>query len=205
MTHRLTERQDQPKEGRAKAFKRYAPVVSIVAGTIMGLAPIMSVAQPRTTPRQCSASVQTGTMPSFTTTGAGGITLVSSPMMRENRYLSLQLPEPYMRSVREAAQARPEAERRAFIADAVYRNIENAYVRLGTSDRVSFDCLPLTDAAPRPSAVSDAGPAPTSTVTTSPRPSSSVPSDAGPAPAQPSPSDAGPVPDDSGRRRVIQF
>ncbi len=192
-------------EGRArKAFIRYAPLISTALVIGMAAMPVMGEARPRGRAEQCSASVQTGSMPSFASNGRR-VTLLNAPLMRENSYLAVSIPESYMTRLRTTAAGRPEGERQGMVADILQNNIQIAYARTRSGSRATFDCAPLdgtlpeaaTAAAPsssasaRPSAtarpadssdpLSRVQPAPTSTAP--PAPSSDAPQDAG-APQQ---------------------
>jgi hypothetical protein len=177
--------------------KKYASLLTglVISGAI-ALSPL-AMAQRRTD--QCSASVQSGSMPGFHTKGRTDHVVNTPLIRRESSYLSLTLPGAYVSRLTKAARDRPEAERRTFVRDVVHRNLDIALTSLGTEQRITFDCAPLTETIQSaPSASSDAG------VTSAdagvrqpppeqPRPVSSVPADAGVA-----------VPDDAGRRRTIQ-
>lgn len=200
-------------EGRArKAFIRYSPLISTALVIGMAALPVMGEARPQRRAEQCSASVQTGSIPSLTTNGRR-VTLLNAPLMRENSYLSVTLPESYMTRLRTAAAGRPEGERQGMVADILQNNIQIAYARVGSGTRATFDCAPLDgtlpeaataavpsssaratpSARPSASAVPSARPAdssdplsrvqPAPTSTASPAPSSDVPQDAG-APQQ---------------------
>ncbi len=197
-------------EGRArKAFIRYAPLISTALVIGMAALPVMGEARPQRRAEQCSASVQSGTIPSFTSNGRR-VTLLNAPLMRENSYLAVSIPESYMTRLRTAAAGRPEGERQGMVADILQNNIQIAYARTRSGNRATFDCAPLDGTLPeaataavpsssvratpsarppaptaRPADSSDplsrVQPAPTSTV--SPAPSSDAPQDAG-APQQ---------------------
>lgn len=158
----------KPKEMKeSKPFKRFSPLLTAAMAVGVAALPVLVEAQPRGRPRadQCSASVQSGTIPSFLTNG-NRVTLLSTPLMRPNAYLSVTMPETYMARLRTAASARPEAERQGMIADIFQNNIQAAYSRLGSGSSVTFDCAPLdgslpaASARPQASAVPSARPQP---------------------------------------------
>jgi hypothetical protein len=140
------ERKSQDKKER-KPFVRYAPLVSAVIAIGMAALPLEAQTRPRPRAEQCSASVQSGTIPGYLING-NHVTLLSTPLMRENSYLSISMPESYMTRLRTAVSARPEAERQGKIADIFQNNIQIAYARLGTASNVTFDCAPLDGTLP---------------------------------------------------------
>ncbi|HSB47410.1 MAG TPA: hypothetical protein VLD37_05325 [Candidatus Bilamarchaeum sp.] len=182
----------QRQEQLARPIKKYVPLISgLVISGAMALSPF-AMAQ-RASP-QCSAQVQSGTMPSFHTTGARGVHLINTGLIRRpNSYVSITLPASYVEQVTRAARGQPEAQRGAFVGGILQQNIQLALTGLGTRTSVTFDCASLT-------------------ATSSASVSAPVVTDAGvresaPAASQRPPSDAGPqAQDDAGasRRRVIQ-
>lgn len=183
-TLQTTERKDY------QGTRRLKTCASMIAGLALSgaiaLSPFAMAQQARD---RCSASVQSGSMPNFHTKGRTDH-LVNTPLMRqESSYLAVTLPGPYAARLTKAARGRPESERSAFVRDAVQRNIDLALTSIGTRQRVTFDCAPLTEPAVRES-----------------------PSDAGareqaPEPPPVAPADAGMPPQGDGgasRRRVIQ-
>jgi hypothetical protein len=146
-------------------------VASAVVGIGIAISPLMSDAQPQSRDR-CSASVQHGSMPSLTTTGRH-VRLVNSPLLEENAYLSLSLPEGYMTKVGTAARARPEGQRRAFVIDVIQRNQILAITSRGSRTSVTFECASIDTAAAasaRPSASSPRHETPPPQPTASQRP-----------------------------------
>jgi hypothetical protein len=181
---------------RPHKFRKHAPLLAGLAiSGMIALSPF-AMAQRRAAD-QCSASVQSGSMPGFHSTGAHGVHLFNSPLIRrENSYVSVTVPASYVQRLTAAARDRPEAERRVFVSDALQRNIELAITTIGTQSRVTFDCVSVSTSS-------------ASASVSVPVPDARVPADAGTAQtARPVPSaDAGvPAQDDAGasRHRVIQ-
>ncbi|MEW6035837.1 MAG: hypothetical protein AB1529_04450 [Candidatus Micrarchaeota archaeon] len=198
--------QEQPNR-----FLKYAPILVLGAAAGLTLASGESNAeQPRRA--QCSASIERGSIRSYTSTTRRA-RLVNTPVLESNRYLQLTLPNSYMDELATAARARPEAERPAFVTEAVQRNVELALTRMGSRRSATFDCAPLTEppaaSTPQPDA---ARPRITEEGQTA-RPDAGAPriTEEGaqpPARVEPPPSqapDGGVQPDGGGqRRRVIQ-
>ncbi|MCI0504289.1 hypothetical protein L0Y65_06300 [Candidatus Micrarchaeota archaeon] len=173
---KLTHSADDVKRGERR-LSRMVPVIAGAAVLALALgAPAKSDAE---VPRQvCSATVERGRMPSHTSTSRAG-RLMRSPLLEPNRYLQVAMPTAYMGQVGQAASARPEPERPAFIANVMQQNVSAAIAALGSKQRATFDCAPPSSApAPAAPAVS----APPARI-----------QDDGAAPEQPAP-----------RRRVIQ-
>ncbi len=177
---------------------RYLPLVATVA---IALSPMSGTAEGRrpSRPAQCSASVQTGQIPSGVSRGARA-TVFNTPLLRDNSYLSLTLPESYLGQVRSTAMARPEAERQGLVADLLQNNIQIALSVIGSGTRATFSCAPLDGtipARPQASAAPSARPAQSARPASSARPApSAVPS----ATAQP---DASAAPQRQDRGRTI--
>lgn len=105
---------------------------------LMGMIAASPVAlgQPK---EQCSAQVQSGSITAYHSKDKKSH-LVSTPLMRPGKYLSLKIPESHMDKVVKAAKSRPEGERPAFVRDNLHGLIETALVKVGKGDRASFDC-----------------------------------------------------------------
>ncbi len=184
---------NQTKEQRyapaRNPLKRYLPLIATVA---IATLPFMSGAEARRPGQQqgqCSASVQTGQIPSAVSRGANA-TVFNTPLVRASAsYLSLTLPERYLGQVRTAASGRAEAERPGYVADILQNNIQVALARLGSStSRVSFSCAPVDGSLPA-QATGSAAPSASPSQSAAPRPSSSArpaPSAVPSATAQPS-------------------
>jgi hypothetical protein len=133
----------QHTERKSVKVKKYASLLTgcVIAGAI-ALSPL-AFAQRSTTDR-CSASVQSGSMPGFHTKGRADH-VVNTALMRDSSYLSVTLPGAYVSRLTKAARDRPEAERRTFVRDVVHRNLDLALTSIGTQQRATFDCAPLTE------------------------------------------------------------
>ncbi len=141
--------QEQPNR-----FLKYAPILVLGAAAGLTLASGESNAeQPRRA--QCSASIERGSIRSYTSTTRRA-RLVNTPVLESNRYLQLTLPNSYMDELATAARARPEAERPAFVTEAVQRNVELALTRMGSRRSATFDCAPLAEPPAAGSAQPDA-------------------------------------------------
>ncbi len=194
------ERTERRNVAARNPLARYLPLVATVA---IALSPLSGTAEGRhpARPAQCSASVQTGQIPSGVSRGARS-TVINTPLLRENSYLSLTLPESYLGQVRSTAMARPQEERQGVVADLLQNNVQIALSAVGTGTRATFACAPLdgTIPSPAPSATPSqsarpspsARPAPSATVQPTAQPS------APPASATPQPS-AAPQRQDRGR------
>ncbi len=182
--------------------RRISKLVPVLAGAVaLGLTlgvPLKSDAeQPR---QRCTASVERGNMPSYTSTSRTGRSF-RTPLLETGRYMEVAMPNAYIGQVSQAAAERPEPERQTFIADLMQRNVSAALTALGSSQRATFTCV-------SPTATPPAAP-----VTAAPQPTAPAPTSVPPTP-QPAPSDGGtvqpaPVPDGgtgepAQRRRVIQ-
>lgn len=174
-----------------KEARRVSTIVPIIAGAaIMGCAlivPSKGVAEPAGPAAPCSASVERGSFTSHTSTTPAS-RLMRTPLLESGRYLQISMPNAYLEQVGRAASARPEAERQAFKAGIIQKNVSAALRALGTSQSAAFECV-------LPSASAPAAPQPAA-------PSSST-RPAQPAPAAPATS-APPAPQPEPGRRVIQ-
>jgi hypothetical protein len=200
---------ERPKarESLKPKFARYAPLVSAALALGIAAMPALGEAQGRgSRSAQCSASVQSGTIPAFTSHGSH-VLLLNAPLIREGSYLSVSLPDSYTAGLVRAAGSRPEAERDGFVADILQNNIQIAYSLLGSRSRVTFSCAPVDGSLPssatapvRPSQSAGARPS------ASAHPPASSSAAHPPASAQPSPS-ATQAPADqppAQRRRAIE-
>ncbi len=142
---------------------------------------------------QCSASRERGRISAYTSTTARS-RIFRTVLLEADRYLQVTMPNAYMGEVSQAASARPEAERPAFVADIMQKNVSAAMTALGTGRRANFDCAPATATAP-PATAQPAAPQP------SPAPTTVQPPQPSPAPA---PTQDGGAEQPAGRRRVIQ-
>lgn len=186
------------------AFRKYIPIVSAVVALGVAAAPFASDAQPqrRQRPDQCTASVQTGAMPGAMTKGRAS-TLIHTPLFLDNRYLSIEMPQRYVTKVRQEVGRQPEGERRAFERGIYRRNFERALLAMGTQERFTYECAPLSE--PAASSERPPQPPPTATASTSAdamlRMAPDIGGDAGAA-QQPLPAQS--AQPDAGRPRTIQ-
>jgi hypothetical protein len=188
LTNRTTDIQKDEKR-----VSRFAPIVAgaIAMGFTLG-APLKSDAEQPRRAQQCSASVERGRISSYTST-TGSARLFRTPLLEENRYLQISMPNAYVDQVVQAASARPEAERQGFISGMIQKNVSIVVTTIGSRTRLTYECAPVepaTAAAPaQPPAQQPAPPAPAPSTT---------------EPPQPAPSQDGGTEPPAQRRRVIQ-
>jgi len=173
-------------QSKGRNFRSLLPIVSTII-TVGVAIPLLSDAQPRQ--NQCSASLKTGTIPSHVSKVNNGLQ-VNVPSMREGQYLSLFLPSSYTSSLNNAASQLNASEKKSFVLDKVWSNIETAYSKLGSAQQATFDCVGLASQA-----------APDASVVPSARPTA-LPSA---LPVLPNPADAGTAQDAGVTRRTVTF
>lgn len=156
---------DQKVERRKDgSIGRRPSIAGLALAASLALAPMQARSE---TAHTCSAQEVEGTMESFQTSGSkrGRMTglKLNVPLLEENRYMSISVPDPYVDDlVREAAKL-PAAKRSPFVRSALQRTVDNAVdaMRPSSGKRLilaSFECGPFSEPSKAAAPAKSAGP-----------------------------------------------